>query len=389
MAAQPGERASFSIGVRNTGNSLAQYTMNCSSSSQWQIMLGSSNSSSLEFEPLNILQDLSMDVNVFVPNVANGQPAAGFLDQITCLVTSPTDPLLNHVEVVDVAVAELRAFQSDLYGPDGAVGPRALALPISVDTGEVIYFNHTISNNGNVEMDFTVTLERGNPAWAAQMTYLEQSSSSNLALTLAAGQFADIQIMLLVPETAREGNSNTYDLQVEHTSQFFTLNGTSNVSDNLGIELVQENKGIVSGLSQRTSHLWISSQTLEMHWIWNGMESPDGWTVNFANLSVHRCFIFSKCCSCCSSTNQTDVSFEFDLPLFVNGVTMVDSSRLNITSIEVPESEFAVVSTDTTAAPLLFIPRDGAAKQTFAIVNEGNTPLSGTIELKFRIRMGL
>ena len=146
----------------------AQYTMNCSSSSQWQIMLGSSNSSSLEFEPLNILQDLSMDVNVFVPNVANGQPAAGFLDQITCLVTSPTDPLLNHVEVVDVAVAELRAFQSDLYGPDGSVGPRALALPISVDTGEVIYFNHTISNNGNVEMDFTVTLERGNPAWAAQ-----------------------------------------------------------------------------------------------------------------------------------------------------------------------------------------------------------------------------
>ena len=54
--------------------------------------------------------------------VSNGQPAAGFIDQITCVVTSPTDPTLNHVEVVDVAVSELRSFKSDLYGPSGAIG---------------------------------------------------------------------------------------------------------------------------------------------------------------------------------------------------------------------------------------------------------------------------
>ena len=389
VAAQPGERASFSIGVRNTGNSLAQYTMTCSSSSQWQIMLGSSNSSSLEFEPLNILQDLSMDVNVFVPNVANGQPAADFLDQITCVVTSPTDPLLNHVEVVDVAVAELRAFQSDLYGPDGAVGPRALALPISVDTGEVIYFNHTISNNGNVEMDFTVTLERGNPAWAAQMTYLEQSSSSNLALTLAAGQVADIQIMLLIPETAREGNSNTYDLRVEHTSQFFTLNGTSLVvSDNLGIELVQENEGIVSApISENFTFVDLivtNTGNAPLDLEWNSGIMPDGWTVNFANPPLYIDVLSSaNVVLAVRPPNQTDVSFEFDLPLFVNGSNdgRFITAELSL-SIEVPESEYAVVSTDTTAAPLLFIPRDGAAKQTFAIVNEGNTPLSGTIRVE-------
>ena len=65
---------------------------------------GNSNSSSLEFEPLNILQDLSMDVNVFVPEVADGQPAAGYIDEVTCVVTSPTDPTLNHVEIVDIAL---------------------------------------------------------------------------------------------------------------------------------------------------------------------------------------------------------------------------------------------------------------------------------------------
>ena len=70
--------------------------------------------------------------------------------------------------------------------------------------------------------------------------------------------------MLLVPETAREGNSNTYDLRVEHTSQFFTLNGTSLiVSDNLGIELVQENKGIVS---VPTRELHICGSHRYKHW---------------------------------------------------------------------------------------------------------------------------
>ena len=69
--------------------------------------------------------------------------------------------------------------------------------------------------------------------------------------------------------------------------------------------------------------------------------------------------------------------------MFVNGSNdgRFITAELSL-SIEVPESEFAVVSTDTTAAPLLFIPRDGAAKQTFAIVNEGNTPLSGTIRVE-------
>ena len=55
------------------------------------------------------------------------------------------------------------------------------------------------------------------------MTYEEQSSTFNLALNLAPGQSADVLLLLLVPETAREGNSNTYTLRVEHSAQFFTF----------------------------------------------------------------------------------------------------------------------------------------------------------------------
>ena len=138
-----------------------------------------------------------MDVNVFVPSVANGLPAAGFVDQVTCVVTSPTDSTLNHVETVNVAVSELRSFQADLYGPSGAIGPGALAAPVYADTGDVVYYNHTISNNGNTDMDFTVSLVRGNPEWAGEISIDGDSSTSNLGFNLQAGESGIVQMMLL------------------------------------------------------------------------------------------------------------------------------------------------------------------------------------------------
>ena len=323
VEAQPGESTGFSIGVRNTGNSAAQYTMSCTSASQWQIMLGNSNSSTLEFEPLNILQDLSMDVNVFVPGVSNGQPAAGSTDQITCVVTSPTDPTLNHIEVVDVAVSELRSFKSDLYGPSGAIGPGALAAPVYANTGDVVYYNHTISNDGNTEMGFTVTLERGNPSWAAQMSYLDQTSSTNLNLNLQAGQSADVQLMLLVPETAREGNSNTYTLRVEHSAQSFTLNTTSLVvSDNLDVQLEQTEAGIVSAVVGENftfvelNVLNTGNADLDLEWSY-GL-APDGWTVNYANPpSFVGVLTQANVVVAILPPNQSDAGTGFDLPLYV------------------------------------------------------------------------
>jgi uncharacterized membrane protein len=336
-----------------------------------------------------------MDVNVFVPSVANGIPASGFVDQVTCVVTSPTDPSLNHVEVVDIAVAELRSFQSDLYGPNGAIGPGALAAPVYANTGDVVYFNHTISNNGNTDMDFTVSLERGNPAWAAQMSYDEQTSSSNLALNLLAGQTVDVQLMLLVPETAREGNSNTYTLRVEHTSQFFTLNTTSLVvSDNLAVELVKVEDGAVSatiGENFTFVNLVVfntGNAALDLEWS-SGL-APNGWTVNYANPPASVDVLKqANVVLAIRPPNQTDAGTGFDLPLFVNASNAgrYVTGELVI-RVEVPTSDYAGISTDLSTAPLLFIPRGGSGQQTFDLVNEGNLPLSGTLSVEVRDATG-
>ena len=391
VSAKPGESTGFSIGVRNTGNSAAQYTMSCSSASQWQIMLGNSNSSSLEFEPLNILQDLAMDVNVIIPSVSNGLPSAGFIDQVTCVVTSPTDSTLNHIEVVDVAVAELRSFQSDLYGPNGAVGPGELAAPVYADTGDVVYFNHTISNNGNTDMDFTISLVKSNPQWPGDITLNGETSTSTLGFNLLAGETADVQMTLLVPETAREGNSNTYTLRVEHTTQSFTTNATSIVvSDNLDVELRTVEQGAISAqISENYTFVNlvvsnIGNADLDLNWT-TGI-APDGWTVNFANPPASVGVLKeANVILAILPPNQTDVGFGFDLPLYVNasndGRYVTGALTLRV---EVPSSDFAGISTDTEKAPLLFIPRGGSGEQTFVLVNEGNKPLSGTLSVEVR-----
>ena len=77
LSALPGDSASFAISALNIGNSEAQYSVACSSINLWQIMLGNSNSSSLDFEPLDIGNYLSMPVRIFVPPVSQGIPAAG------------------------------------------------------------------------------------------------------------------------------------------------------------------------------------------------------------------------------------------------------------------------------------------------------------------------
>ncbi|MCH1442293.1 MAG: S8 family serine peptidase [Candidatus Poseidoniaceae archaeon] len=392
VSAKPGESTGFSIGVRNTGNSAAQYTMSCTSASQWQIMLGNSNSSSLEFEPLNILQDLSMDVNVFIPSIVNGEPLAGSSDQVTCTVTSPTDPTLNRVETVDVSVSELKAFRSDLYGPNGAVGPGALALPVFANTGELVYFNHTIQNKGNVPLDFAVTLERGNPAWGAEIEYEQQVSSSSLSVMLGPGQSGDVEMRLFVPETAREGNSNTYTLRVESSPQMFTLNSTSLVvGENLGVNLLSNEGSLLSVPLNNdftfTELIVENTGNADLDLEWSTSLAPDGWSIGYSNPPSSVSVLSNATVQLAiQSPNQTGVGFEFDLQLFVNGSNAGRFTNAELTvKIVVPESSFAAISiTDDTVAPLMSIPRGDSGKQSFTIINEGNIPFTGDLTVEIR-----
>ena len=68
-----------------------------------------------------------------------------------------------------------------------------------------------------------------------------------MSVTLPPGQSGDVEMRLLVPENAKEGNSNTYTLMVESSPQMFTLNSTSLVvGENLAVNLVSNVGTLIS-----------------------------------------------------------------------------------------------------------------------------------------------
>ena len=100
-----------------------------------------------------------MQVRLYVPPVAEGLPAAGSTDSITCSVTSQTDLSLNISETVTLTVKALESFSTDLIDDEGvAVGPASYAKDVNVDTAERLNLSLMIENTGNAPLDLTVRI---------------------------------------------------------------------------------------------------------------------------------------------------------------------------------------------------------------------------------------
>jgi uncharacterized membrane protein len=261
---------------------------------------------------------------------------------------------------------------------------------VFVNTGELAYFNHTIENKGNVPLDFVVSLERGNPTWAAEIQYGEDTSSTSLSVTLPPGQSGDVEMRLLVPENAKEGNSNTYTLRVESSPQMFTLNSTSLVvGENLAVNLVSNVGTLISASVNNdftfTEFIVENAGNSDLDLEWSTSLVPDDWSVGYSNppssvsvLSQAPVQLAVK------APNQTVPGFGFDLQLYVNATNNGRFTNAELTvRVEVPSSSFAGISvSDESAAPLLFIPRGESGKQSFTIINQGNIPLSGELAVE-------
>ncbi len=77
LEAVPGGSTSFSISVRNTGNSPALYDLDCYSENRWQVQLGQSNSSSYSFEPLTYWNIYQCRLDCMCLRLLMDIPAAG------------------------------------------------------------------------------------------------------------------------------------------------------------------------------------------------------------------------------------------------------------------------------------------------------------------------
>ena len=209
LGAEPGELAVFSLSIKNTGNGPTQYTVSCESTDRWTISIGNSQSSEITLEPLSRLQFLPLPIRVRVPNAVDGNPPAGFTEEVECTTTSVIDQSLQTTEHAIVTVLESLDFSPELFDSDGnALGPIAVANPRPVLNGDTIVTDLLISNEGNVPMDFTVNAFSSLNTWPIQMTEGSNVQSEEMFISIPAGGSKTISIATIVPLTAQMGDSN-------------------------------------------------------------------------------------------------------------------------------------------------------------------------------------
>lgn len=386
LSAVPGDSTGFVISVMNIGNTPGQYVVSCTSENRWQVMLGSSNSSTLEFEPLNIKESLPMYIQIFVPPVSNGAPLAGSTDTVTCWVNSLTDSEMNFTQSVDVLVLAQESFSSDLYDDDGPIGPSAINRNVMVDTGEQVSLNLTIENTGNTVIDLDVNIQPSNPLWPIQVSYQDQLDSREVSVTLQGGEITTVNFVLGVPPVAEEGETNNFVIRTELTPQAFVSNTTVlKVSDDLSMELSGPSTGVIAAtISSEFSFgefFVVNTGNAPLTLNWSHGLAPDGWVVGFANPSTYiepreertvRLGIIPP-----ANTLAADNAFDLVVTVlgFNSGRMIQNSISVNVSVLA---SSFANITVeDASVTPFFLVSREDTVSQNIIIRNDGNTPLSG------------
>jgi len=351
-------------------------------------MLGTSNSSQLDFEPLNILEYLPMSIRVFVPLVADGVPAAGDADTVTCYVTSLTDPSMNFTESVTITVLPQESFDVHLNDDNGPVGPNHLSSDIAVDSGQQLHLNMTVENTGNIGIDLDVSVLPDNPQWAIQLSHGDDQDTRRISLSLNAGESTNVRLIFGVPFTAEEGDSNGFTIRTERTLSNFRQNITTLVvKDELGVSLTPPTGNhidtVISDVFSYGEFVVKNTGNTNLGLTWTHGLAPDGWSVGFANPTVYlepreeKIVRFGLV-----PPPQTEVSNNaFEILIQVNATNsgrFVEASE-SISIGVLPSSFGNITSLKDGEGLLQGISRTDGRTETFIIRNDGNIPLNGDL----------
>lgn len=388
LSALPGESASFAISALNVGNSEAQYSVSCQSNNLWQIMLGNSNSSSLDFEPLDIGNYLSMPVRIFVPPVSQGIPAAGYTDTVECFVTSSTDFELNYSQTVSVVVDELSEYTTNLQTSGQDVGTNLQVNDILIDSGEEITLDYQIINLGNIDISLDVIVQPSNPSWYADLVYGGLYYNNEVPVTISAGQTETVQIIIASPESSLEGDFNLFNIKAEVSNFDYVNNNTRLVIvDKLSIVL-ESPESVVCQLSDEYSYADFSimndgNSVADLEWSYS--LPPDGWTVGFANpiTQLEPRQNQTVRLGVIPPLNQEITESAFKISISVkasNGEREYEQSV--ILDVEILPSLYGNISLDDEILqPLIGVPKESTQSTTITVRNDGNIQLNGDLSV--------
>ena len=391
LKAVPGASSLFSISVMNTGNHPAVYTLTCESQNRWQVMLGSSNSSKMTFESLDVLGYLPMTVRILVPPVQDGNPSAGVEDHVDCWVQSSEDSEFNSSASVTIEVDVLKTFSVDIFDHNGnAVGPSSSGNDIAVDTAQLLNFSVNISNAGNIDLDLSVNVQPADNTWACELYVGDEEGSRTVDVQIPAGTTVSVKLGILVSSVAKQGDSNEFVIKTSYDSQLFNINRTNLVvKDVLELDLT---RNLSLPLSADVDGVWSfyefeieNTGNIELSISWQIGVLPDGWQSSYQNppswLAPRDKEVVNI--GVIPPANTPPGQSVVDLLVIVTGEAAGQSIIEDLLiPVDVIQTEHGAASiADNSSTPLREIEREGSATQEVVIFNDGNEVLNAVINV--------
>ena len=287
LGAKPGQTAVYSLSIRNTGNGETQYSVSCDSPSQWIVNIGNSGSSSVVLDPLSRLQFLPLPIQVRIPAADAGQPAAGVTEDITCVTTSVQDSSVSKTDIATVTVFESYEFRIDLENEEGDVlGALALAEDRAVLNGDLSETSVIVSNDGNIRMDFTMTVSSSLNTWATQLVYAQQPTTEQLQFSIEAGESATVTVQVMVPENAEMNTRNTLTIRTSLIDGDMVVNATRFSVQEIAALDASVDSTISLSLGQTgTTDVWVrNAGNVPLSLTWSIGTLPMDWVGGFQSL---------------------------------------------------------------------------------------------------------
>jgi len=217
LGSEPNTFALFTLSVRNIGNGPTEYSISCETSDRWIIHVGSSQTSEITIGPLSRLQFVPVQIRVKVPPASSGL-SSGDTNQVTCVTTSVNDPALFTTETAVVEVLESTEFTTQISDSTGIdFGPVAISESRAVLNGETVTTVLSISNRGNIPLDFQVRALSSSNTWPIQVYLFDEEpppgEETNAELEVEPGDESRVIIRTIVPLAAEKGDRNTITIK--------------------------------------------------------------------------------------------------------------------------------------------------------------------------------
>ena len=286
------------MSVLNTGNGPTEYVVDCQSQSGWATRIDSILSESISLPELARLEYVTIPIQVLVPQASAGLPAAGHVETVDCIISSPNEGGPAESLSTVLVVKESRRFETMLLDdaqsplpPFAAAPDRQILNMVAIDT--VL----EIENIGNIHQTISMTISLSESAWDMEVIMSPNSpiptaiesfdGSSSFEFVLQGGSSKIILVSVTAPPSASMGERALLSFRTTEGNQLSVVDSTRFVLEatpELGISSLDNVQALSGELTEIPLSI-INSGNVALDLSWSFINELDSWSTALQSIT--------------------------------------------------------------------------------------------------------